>query len=926
MIAALLTLAALLQAAPDSAALAGARDPAYARDGRLAVSVRGDLWVRAAGGEWTPLTRGAVDREPAWTPNGDSIVFSSDRGGGFSLWIVSATGGEPAAVTRGADDGEPAVAPDGRIVFVRGLTTAGHLMVRAADGTETRVTDNEDAESWPSISAGGRLAYVSTNDGTGALHVRALGGPGDDRVIARARGLTRPVWAPDGTRLAYTAAAPRPAVYVTGADSAYANLVSGSDAAAAWSPDGAHLTLVELPLPDVSYNGDPNRLGDRDAYDEFSGRGRMWIVDAPVAPGAGAAAVAPPPVDRAERNAEAFDRVFAREARLYYLGPAAAARRAQWQALRARFRSRALAASSDSALRGVLHELLEARPPLRDSATGRAAVSSASPVATAAGLEILRQGGNVVDAAVAVSFALAVAEPDASGPGGYGQMLVYRRGMPEPQLIEFMTRVPGAASLEQMPKLPPERPAMANVPGTVAGMYHAWQRFGSRKLPWAALLAPAIRAARDGYLVSDGLATTLATERDRFLKYPGARALFFRNGEPLHAGDTLRNPDLAWVLQQIADRGADGFYRGEVARRLVDDLRSHGSVITLTDLARYYAADREPVHGTYRGYTLYSSAPPVAGGAELVASLNLLEHVRHPGPYRDDAATLNAMIQAWQLVPSSRGRIADPGLWPVNVQPFESRDTADVRWRCSDPDHALDPAALRGDSLACTRADGSRTTLDVAMPEANWDPRRTTGTTAFMVADGDGNVVAVTQTLGTWGGTFYVTPGLGFLYNDKLGSYSADAGAYGARLPYARHGSTIAPTIIFKGTGARREPYAAVGAAGNAWITAAVYETIVGLLDDHLGPQAALELPRFLIGGGFGRGRGGAGAGVPIQMEDGFSPAVIARLRAMGYDPRLVSLIGERREGYGAAVVIRDGKVTAGADPRRSGTAGAIEP
>ncbi len=934
MLASVFALALLLQTPGDSTALAGARNPAFAPDGRLAVARHGDLWVRAADGRWSQLTRGAVvDREPAWTARGDSIVFSSNRGGGFALWIVAAAGGEPARLTAGPADGEPSVAPDGRVYFIRGLTTVGRLWERAPGGTERRVTNDADAESWPAVSRQGDLAYVATTDGTGHLHLRTLDARATDRDVTQARGMAHPTWAPDGTRIAYTAAAPGAGVYVTSNDGSYANLVSTEDAEAAWAPDGGHLLLVERPPPDVAYNGDPNRLGSRDAFDAFADQGRMWTVDAPVAPDAGLAAVAPAPVDRAERNAEAFDRFFDRQTTLYYTGSAASERRARWEALRSRYRPRAIAAGSDDALRGVLHEMLEARPPLRNDATGRAAVSSASPVATAAGLEILREGGNVVDAAVAVSFALAVAEPDASGPGGYGQMLVYERGMTAPHLIEFMTRVPEDASLANLPRFPSERPGMTNVPGTVAGMYHAWEQFGSKKVPWARLLAPAIRAASDGYVVSDGLATTLATERDQFLKYPGARALFFRDGEPLQAGDTLQNPDLAWTLQQIADRGADGFYKGEVARRMVDDLRQHGNLMKMSDMARYFAADRAPVSGTYRGYTLYSTAPPVAGGAELVSTLNLLSHVSAPHPYTDDASTLNAMIQAWQLVPSTRGRIADPSLWPVDIQPFTSRDTADARWRCSDPDHALTPAAIRGDSIACAAPGSTGGSLDVDSPEANWDPARSTGTTAFTVADAQGNVVAVTQTLGTWGGTFYVTPGLGFLYNDKLGSYSTDSTAYGARLPFARHGSTIAPTIIFKGTGSAQQPFAAVGAAGNAWITAAVYQTIVGMLDDHLGPQAALELPRFLLSGGGGGGRGGRGgrggprpapSGITVQMEDGFSPDVIRQLRAMGYDPRLVSLIGEVREGYGAAVMIHDGQVTAGADPRRSGTAGAI--
>jgi gamma-glutamyltranspeptidase len=188
-------------------------------------------------------------------------------------------------------------------------------------------------------------------------------------------------------------------------------------------------------------------------------------------------------------------------------------------------------------------------------------------------------------------------------------------------------------------------------------------------------------------------------------------------------------------------------------------------------------------------------------------------------------------------------------------------------------------------------------------------------------------VVAATQTLGTWGGNFYVSPGLGFLYNDKLSSYGNDPNAYGARLPFARHGSTIAPTIVFEGSGSSKHAVMALGAAGNAWITSAVYQVLEGMIDQRLDPQAALELPRFLIGGG-GGGRGAAGAAVPqgatIQMEDGFSPATMHQLEALGYHTQIVSLPGELREGYGAAVRIDHGKVTAGADPRRAGAAGAV--
>lgn len=947
-------LALLLQTAtaPDSSRGAGARNPAYARDGRLAVSVQGDLWIVSKRGEWTRVTSGpAWDREPAWTPDGSAIVFSSDRSGNFDLWRVAVGGAnaEPERLTTSPlPESQPVVGRDGRVVFVRGRLGAATLWVRQPNGTEARLTKDRAVEQWPAISAdGSRLAYVAIADGSRKLHVRNLDTGRDSVVVTDAR-IEHPSWAPSGDRISWTATGPRGAVYVTPTDGRYTNLVSSRHAESAWSPDGKTVALADLTadaIAPVSYNGDPDRTGDRDANLLAASTGRLWTIDAPSAPDqqlAEQAGGAAPASDRAQRNADAFDQLWNRTASLYYSTPDAATRRAQWETLKTKYRPRALAAKSDDELKTVLHDLLNEHPAYRQAATGRAAVSSAHPVSTAAGLEMLSKGGNVVDAAVAVSFALGVVEPDASGPGGYGQMLVYQKGMDRPQLIEFMSRVPedaglGNTSLLQNGRLPDGGPAVVNVPGTVAAMYLAWQKFGSKKLAWSDLLQPAIRAARDGYVVSEGLATTLSTEREQFMKYESSRSLFFRDDQPLHAGDTLKNPDLAWTLEQIAKGGADAFYKGDIAKKMVTDLHAKGNAMKLSDMARYFAAEREPVGSTYRGYTFFSSAPPVSGGADLAAKLNLLERYSSPKPYADDAGTLHAMIAAWQLVPSTRNRIADPSLWPTTTEPFTNKDTARIRWACFDPSKAINPSVLRGDTLTCATSDKKTASVELTRdPECiahGYDATqaascRSAGTTAFAVADADGNVVATTQTLGTWGGNFYVTPGLGFLYNDKLTSYGSDPSAYGARLPFARHGSTISPTIVFEGSGKSMRASMALGAAGNAWITSAVYQTLVGMIDQRLDPQAALELPRFLIGGGFGGGRGGAGAAVPagatIQMEDGFSPEVMKRLEAMGYRTQIVSLPGELREGYGAAVRIDKGRVTAGADPRRAGAAGAV--
>jgi gamma-glutamyltranspeptidase / glutathione hydrolase len=266
----------------------------------------------------------------------------------------------------------------------------------------------------------------------------------------------------------------------------------------------------------------------------------------------------------------------------------------------------------------------------------------------------------------------------------------------------------------------------------------------------------------------------------------------------------------------------------------------------------------------------------------------------------------------------------------VNIEPIVNKDSARARWACYDPDRALRPADFQGDTLVCPRMKAAKASTAPAASAATVPDSpcgdehaaevgtcHSSGTTAFVVADADGNVVAVTQTLGTWGGNFYVTPGLGFLSNDKLTSYGTDPTKYGARLPFARNGSTLAPTIIFRGS----RPVFAVSAAGNAWITSAIYDLLLGAMDYGLGPQQALELPRFLPGG---RGGSGSDSAFSIQLEDGFAPDVMRRLRALGYDLSFVSLRGELREGYGAAVALDGRSVTAGADPRRSGAAGAV--
>ncbi|MFQ5704684.1 MAG: gamma-glutamyltransferase [Gemmatimonadales bacterium] len=919
----------------------GVRTPAYSPTGRLALEINGDLWLREPGdgGPMVQLTSGpAWDVEPAWTPDGKALVFSSNRAGNFDLWKIEVVDNEvgdnselatPTTITSSPDaEGEPSVAANGDIVFTRGRGPLSDLWILSS-GEFRRLTKRKGAERSPAVSPDGRqVAYVSELAGRRQLRIRSVDGD-DDRLVIGNMQPEYPTWSPQGNLIAFATRRGHIGVWITPVDGHYTNLMSTKRAYPAWLPDGKQIALAELPRAEPTYNGDPNRLDDRKVGDLDAWEGRLWLVPAPAVPDAGVRELQfAASTGRAEHNGQLFDRVWNRMKRLYYRTSNAG----QWDALKAKLRPRAVAAHTREEAEAATYEIIRQHPHMRTEVSGKAAVSSANSMATAAGIAILQRGGNVIDAAVAVSFVLGVVEPDASGPGGYGEMVLYLSGMTEPAVIEFLTRVPehgglDNAALLENGSLPSDGPVLANVPGTVAGMWKAWKEYGSGELKWAELVEPAIQLAENGFVLDDAFTTTLARERDRFLKYESSTALFFPNGEPLAPGDTLRNADLAWTLRQIAEGGADAFYRGPVAKRLVSDLRGKGNAISLSDMARYFAATREPVRGTYHGHTIYSSAPAASGGASLIAKLNLLDQFAKPALYTTDAATLHAMIEAWKLAPSLFGRLADPDLWPVDIGPALDKASAKRRWgRCFKADKSSGPAELgtNGDELECAKDGKVTTSWGEELPGCDWsDDRgcRSSGTTAFALADADGNLVAVTQTLGTWGGNFYVSPGLGFLYNDKMRSYRTDPAAFGARIPFSRHSTSIAPTLVFKGTGEQKTPFLAVGAAGNAWITSAVYQMVAATIDRDLGPQDALELPRFLVGV---RRQKSEVKDIVVQIEDGFAPEVIRRLKAMGHEFQRISLRGELRMGYGAAVRIDGATVTGGADPRRSGAAAAI--
>jgi gamma-glutamyltranspeptidase len=822
------------------------------------------------------------------------------------------------------------VLSDGRIVFAHRSASRWRLHVVDAGGGAPRPLFDDtagDDEQQPRVSPDGtRVAYISdrdSEDGDHDLWVAELATGTRERVtrarLVRVRGVEGyPAWSPDGGRVAFFAVrenaggvwvvtvpdplVPAPVPQVDGGPAARprtpdaAVLVSRHGGTPAWSPDGKRLAIANLPSPDPAYNGNPERVSDEPpplfaAADAF----RLWIVDAPLPVDSGAREI----VTAAPRDGQltaAFDRVWDTLRRLYYAaGPSADA----WQAMKAKYRPQAEAAADEAALEAAVDAMVAEQPLIKPLVSSdRAVVVSGHPLASRAGALALERGGNIVDAAIAVSFALGVVEPDASGIGGDGMAVLYLKGMAEPIAIDYKDQVPIRATRDNplLAAATGDGASAANIPGVVAGLDLLYRNYASKRIPWSELMAPAIEYAENGYELDAALPTTIAEGRRFFEKHRSSARIYLPGGNVPKSGERFVNKDYAATLRTIAKEGAESFYRGSIARRIADDMAKNGGLIGVDDLAQYRAIERRPLSGRYRDHQIYSAPPPVSTGATLIETLQILQNYtpRQGATYSSDPDYLHYAIESWR-VRDQGPRIADPGLWDVNLGPH------------LDPAHA---ASL------FKRIDRAKTYRDRPAPAADGPPERIgRGTTAFAVVDADGNMIAVTQTLSTWGGTFYVSDGLGFLYNNHL---RFGGGAPGRFLPLARSSSTSVPTLVFRAPAAAiapGTPRLAVGAAGNNWIPASVYDIILNVIDGGMDAQRAIEAPRFLIT------RDPADPGVSrLQIEDRFPRPVLEDLTARGHRFQKIGRKGEVRYGYAAAAVVdvERRQVQGGAEPRRS--------
>ena len=463
-------------------------------------------------------------------------------------------------------------------------------------------------------------------------------------------------------------------------------------------------------------------------------------------------------------------------------------------------------------------------------------VVSAYPDASRAGAEVLRAGGNAVDAAIATGFALAVAHPVAGNIGGGGFMVI-RFPDGSSTVMDFREKAPLKAHPEMFVNEDGEysyqihhRSHLAvGVPGTVAGFAQAHEKYGAAE--WSGLVESAVVLARDGFEMSERLANSLAGRLEAFRDYPATFAQFFKDGKPCSRGDTLVQADLAATLERIRDQGRDGFYTGETARLLAAEMERGGGWITEDDLARYQAVEREPVRGTYRGYDIISMAPPSSGGTALVQMLNVLEGFDIAAMGANTPAHAHHLIEAMRRAFRDRALfLADPDFANVPVGRLTSKAYADE---------------IRGTIRA--EAASVSSPADVAGQPG----RESNETTHYSAMDANGMGVSVTYTLEGGYGSYITVPGAGFLLNNEMGDFNArpglttDRGLIGtdANLarPEQRMLSSMTPTILARDG----ELVAVIGSPGGRTIINTVLQIVVNVVDFGQSPEEAVASKRL---------------------------------------------------------------------------------
>lgn len=535
--------------------------------------------------------------------------------------------------------------------------------------------------------------------------------------------------------------------------------------------------------------------------------------------------------------------------------------------------------------------------------TGRnGMVATAHPLASAAALEMLQSGGNAVDAAIAAAFTIGVVEPDGSGIGGGGGMVIYMKKEQKSYFINYYGRSSENASDAGFKYGADNYSAKAiEVPGTVAGLLLAHEKFGS--LPLKKILQPAISHSENGFAIDQTLAKLILDNIDNIMSDSVTASIFLDGGFPRMEGEKLVQKELAEVLKTIAENGRDGFYEGKLAAALVSGIRKRGGVLTEKDFSSYQAELTIPVKGNYRGYDILTANLPQSG-VSLIQGLNMLENydLTASGHYSESARTLHLMAEVEKLVYADRYQyVGDPDFVTVPVSGLTSKEYARARFN-SINQSKLDPPTYRAAKY------GNPEEFDHAIVEELVPESESAGghTTHLSVIDKDGNAVSLTQTLGLFFGSGQTVSGV--LFNNAMTNFSYNVENVNYLQNSKRCRSSITPTIILKDG----SPYLILGSPGAGRIITTLIELVVNVIDFGLDVNEANLAPRFYC----------QKFEDFLHVESGINPEVRAELEAMGHTLKVYE--GIDLFFGGAQMIFVDpvtGEYSGSADKRRGGIA-----
>ena len=517
-------------------------------------------------------------------------------------------------------------------------------------------------------------------------------------------------------------------------------------------------------------------------------------------------------------------------------------------------------------------------------------------LATRSAMEVLKNGGNAIDAAVTAAFSLAVVQPRSGNIGGGGFMLVSSAAENEVYAIDYREKAPKAAVENMFLKKDGEADAdlsrfshlASGVPGTVAGLALALEKFGTISLQQA--LSPAIKLAEEGFIVTSRFSLGIAKRAKRLQRWQSTREVFFKeDGSMYQPGDRFIQKELAATLQRISDHGFREFYEGETAKLVVDQMEKHGGLITMEDMAEYSPVIRKPVSGMYRGYDIFSMPPPSSGGIHLIQILNILEGFPISELGHNSADTIHLMAEAMKVAYADRSRyLGDQDFVEVPQQGLTSKKYAEhqrqyIYRMAANPSRAVFP----GDPF----------------------PYESNETTHFSIVDRYGNAVSNTYTINFSYGSGIVVSGAGFLLNNEMDDFSVKPGvpnAYGLIggdankiEPGKRMLSSMSPTIVKKDG----KVYLVTGSPGGSRIITTTLQVIMNVIDHGLNIQSAVSAPRIHH------------QWLPdeLRIEEGISPDTVSLLKKMGH-----KVVRKSAMGASQSILVKDGVFYGGSDPRRS--------